>query len=324
MFNLPLVTDLQSLADYTHISPGLLYRLSKYNDKFYKIFQLPKKIGGVRTIFCPSKGMKAVQAWILRNILDKAQVAENATGFRKGMNVLDNAERHKDNRYFLCLDIEDFFPSISYAKVFTIFKSLGYNSHVSHIFSSLCTCQEKLPQGAVTSPALSNIICIRLDHRISGYVGKRNIIYTRYADDMVFSSMSPSRLVGIIKFIVQILKDEGFELNESKTRFLGPRRQRKVTGLIMSDNSIGVGRKKKRILRATIHHLVSGEFVPAEREKIISHVKGWSAYMKSVDLVGLQQLGKYCKHLEQRTPLSSLVVCVANLLSEIGLISNFP
>lgn len=293
----PIVTDLQSLADHVHISPGFLYRLSKYNDKFYKIFKLAKKNGGSRIIFCPSKEMKAVQAWILRNVLGGIKVTDNATGFRKGLNILYNAECHKDNRYFLCLDIEDFFPSISYAKVYTIFKSLGYNSHVSHIFSSLCTCQGKLPQGAVTSPALSNIICIRLDHRISGYVGKRNITYTRYADDMVFSSMSPSRLVGIKKFVTQILKDEGFELNESKTRFLGPRRQRKVTGLVISDESLGVGRKRKRILRASIHHLFVASLSSVEREKLRSHLGGWFAYMNSVDPKGLKQLKNYLTHI---------------------------
>ena len=293
MFGLPLVADLRTLAAYIHLSAGLLYRLSKYNDEFYKSFQLPRKGGGSRDIFCPSKEMKAVQAWILRNILDRIHVTDSATGFRKGINVADNAKRHKDNRYFLCLDIQDFFPSVPYAKVFNVFRTLGYNLHVSHIFASLCTCKGKLPQGAVTSPALSNIVCIRLDHRISGYVGRRNITYTRYADDMVFSSLSPSRLVGIKRFVAQIIREEGFELNESKTRFLGPRRQRKVTGLVISEDSLGVGRKRKRILRATLHRLFAGNLPSDEEEKLRSHLKGWFAYMKSVDPGGLQQLKKY-------------------------------
>jgi len=218
MGGLPVVEGLQDLADYTHLSAGLLYRLSKYNDKFYQSFRLPKKRGGSRVIFCISKEMKAVQAWILRDILDRVHVADSATGFRTGENTLDNARRHKDNRYFLCLDIENFFPSISYAKVYTVFKAIGYDSHVSHILASLCTCEGKLPQGGVTSPALSNIVCIRLDHRISGYAGKRNIAYTRYADDMTFSSLSPGRLVGAKRVVVEILRDEGFTLNEAKTR----------------------------------------------------------------------------------------------------------
>lgn len=297
MFGLPLVENLQSLADYIHLSPGLLYRLSKYHDKFYKSFKLPKKNGGFRIIFCPSKEMKAVQAWILRNILDRIHVADSATGFRTGKNVLDNAKRHKGNRYFLCLDIENFFPSVSYAKVFTVFKAIGYDSHVSHIFASLCTCRGKLPQGAVTSPALSNIICIRLDHRISGYVGKRNVTYTRYADDMTFSSLNHSLLVGIRRVAVEILRSEGFKPNEAKTRFLGPRRQRKVTGLIISDESLGVGKKTKRKLRSAIHRLITANLSNIKRERLRRHISGWLAYMNGVDPKGLRQLKLYARHL---------------------------
>jgi len=299
MSGLPLVGDLHSLADYVHISAGLLYKLSKYNDKFYKSFQLPKKSGGFRTIFCPSKEMKAVQAWILRNILNQIHVADSATGFCKGKNILDNARRHRDNRFFLCMDIENFFPSISYAKVYTVFKTVGYNPHVSHILASICTCKGKLPQGGVTSPYLSNIICMRLDHRVSGYVGKRNVTYTRYADDMVFSSLTSSRLVGIKRFVVEILRQEGFELNKSKTRFLGPRRQRKVTGIVISDESLGVGRKIKRILRAKIHRLVTANLSRNGREKLRRHVSGWISHMNSVDPKGFKQLKLYIKCLSK-------------------------
>jgi retron-type reverse transcriptase len=267
MAGLPLVDDLKDLADYVHLSAGLLYRLSKYNDKFYKSFQLPKKSVGFRIISCPSKDMKAVQAWILRNILDRIHVTDSATGFRTGKNILDNAKYHEGNRYFLCLDIENFFPSIRYAKVYTVFKTIGYTTHISHIFASLCTCRGKLPQGGVTSPALSNIICIRLDHRISGYVGKRNVAYTRYADDMTFSC------------------------------FLGPRRQRKVTGLIISDDSPGVGKKRKRILRATIHRLVTADLSEIERQRLRNHIDGWFAYMNSVDPKGFEQLKTYEERL---------------------------
>lgn len=297
MAGLPLLEGLHDLADHVHLSPGLLYRLSKHNDKFYKSFERPKKSGGFRIIFCPSKEMKAVQAWILRNILERVHVTESATGFRKGTNVLDNAKRHRSNRYFLLLDIENFFPSIPYAKVYTVFQTIGYTSHISHILASLCTCKEKLPQGAVTSPALSNIICIRLDHRISGYVGKRNVTYTRYADDMVFSSLSPSRVAGVKRFVDRILREEGFVLNESKTRILGPRQQRKVTGIVIGDKSLGVGKKRKRILRAVLHRLVTANLSNAERERLGRHINGWFGYMNSVDPRGLKQLKLYGKRL---------------------------
>jgi len=297
MSGFPAIMDLKELSYKIHLSKSFLYLLWKFNNEFYKEIQLPKKGNGFRSIFCPSKEMKAVQAWILRNILDKVQISDSATGFRKGKNVLDNVNLHKNNRFFLCLDIENFFPSIPYAYVYTIFKSIGYNSHVSHILTSLCTCKDILPQGAVTSPALSNIICIRLDKRIRNYVGKFNITYTRYADDLIFSSMSPRILFRIKKLVIEILINEGFELNKSKTRVMGPCSQRKVTGLVISDNSVGIGRKRKKILRATIHHFVKKKLSEAKKEKMRNHINGWFAYLKSVDPKGREQLESYLNRI---------------------------
>jgi len=297
MSGFPVIMDLKELSYKIHLSKSFLFLLWKFNNEFYKEIKLPKKGNGFRSIFCPSKEMKAVQAWILRNILDKVQISDSATGFCKGRNVLDNVNFHKNNRFFLCLDIENFFPSIPYAYVYSIFKSIGYNSHVSHILTSLCTCKEILPQGAVTSPALSNIICIRLDKRIRNYVGKFNITYTRYADDLIFSSMSHRALFRIKKFVIAILRNEGFKLNKSKTRVMGPCSQRKVTGLVISDNSVGIGRKRKRVLRATIHHFVKNELLNAEKEKMRNHINGWFAYLKSVDPKAREQLESYLNRI---------------------------
>jgi RNA-directed DNA polymerase len=300
MFDLPVVKDVGSLSDLVHLSSGLLYRLSRYNNSFYSRFRLKKKGGGNRFIFSPTKEMKAVQAWILRMILDRIQVSESAMGFRKGKNIFHNALCHKGNRYFLCLDIENFFPSIPYSKIYNVFKTIGYDPHVSHIFSALCTCDGILPQGGVTSPSLSNIICNRMDRRIAGYVGKQNITYTRYADDMVFSSINPRRLVGIKRVIAEILISEGFTLNEAKTRFLGPRRQRKVTGLVMSDDSFGIGRIKKRKLRATIHRLVKKKLSQKSKDKLVQQINGWLAFIYGVDRKGFGQIAKYAKNLFKR------------------------
>ncbi len=307
MFGLPEVENLQSLANYVHLSSGLLFRMSKCNNNFYKIFKIPKANGGFRTIYCPSKEMKAIQAWILRNILDQIDVSDSATGFRKDRNILENAKCHQYNQFLLCLDVEDFFPSITYDKVYMVFKTIGYNLHVSHILTSLCTCEGKLPQGAVTSPALSNIVCLRLDHRISGYVGRHNVTYTRYADDITLSSLSRRRLSIIKNVVIKILSDEGFRLNDNKTRFLGPCRQRRVTGLIISDKSLGIGRKKKRILRAKIHRLLTAGLSKDEETSLMHHIKGWFAHLNSVDNIGFEQLKNHANHLCKKHEIENLI-----------------
>ena len=300
MFGLPAVRDVHSLAEVMSLSPGLLYKLSAVNHRFYRRFGVPKKSGGTRIIFNPSREMKAVQAWILRNILDKLQVHQAATAFRRGVGLLQNADPHVRNRYFLCLDMEEFFPSIPYAKVYTVFRSVGYFPHVAHILSCLCTCEGTLPQGAVTSPALSNIICFRLDRRISAFVGRRNITYTRYADDLTFSSMSPNRLAAIMPTIRHIVEDEGFALNKAKTRRMGPRQQCRLTGLVVADGRVGIGRKRKRQIRAAIHHLLTEDMDEQQREQRRAHVQGWLAFMNCVDEPGLRQLHRHYSVLAER------------------------
>jgi RNA-directed DNA polymerase len=300
MFELPVIESVADLADLTCLSPGLLYRLSKYHDKFYRDVDVPKRNGKMRALSCPSARMKAIQAWILRNVLDRVSVSGAAKGFRKGTSILDNVKPHGSGRYFLCLDIEDFFPSIRYPKVYSVFRTIGYKPHVAHILSSLCTHNQKLPQGGVTSPALSNIVCMRMDRRISGYVGKRNVTYTRYADDMTLSGMSPRQLARIEPFIKRVIQEEGFVLNETKTRHLGPRRRREVTGLVVSSASIGIGRNLKRRLRASIHRVLATQTAGDDIAATIRRVNGWLAYLNAVDEPGLRQLRDYTAKLQLR------------------------
>lgn len=300
MFGLPLVESLDSLSEHIGLSRGLLHRLSARSSKFYRRFYLPKKSGGQREILAPSREMKAVQAWILREILEGLPIHEGATGFRAGSNICLNAEPHRSNQYLLCLDIDDFFPSIGYGRVYGVFRRIGFNSHIAHVFSSLCTCEGKLPQGAVTSPALSNIICFPLDRRVSGFTGKRNIAYTRYADDMTLSCMNPNRLVGAKRVVERIITEEGFTLNEAKTRYMGPRQQRRVTGLVIGDGSIGVGKRRKRKLRAAMHRLAARNVPSEQHEAFERHVLGWLAFLQDVDRRGFEQLRAYSARLSKR------------------------
>lgn len=136
---LPILNSLQDLSNRTHLSAGLLYKLSKRNNFYYRVFSIPKSSGEKREIAEPARPMKAIQSWILANILQQLPLLPQVTGFRRGYNILDNASAHQHNRYLLCLDIDDFFPSIKYPTVYTIYRKLGYNEHISHVLTSLCT-----------------------------------------------------------------------------------------------------------------------------------------------------------------------------------------
>ncbi|EOP35269.1 hypothetical protein IKI_05799 [Bacillus toyonensis] len=294
---IPTINNQKDLANHLNLSEYTLYKIINYSDKYYKEINIPKKNEGIRKLACPSKNLKAIQAWILRNILDPLSTNPSATAFKKETNITSNVERHLDNQFFLCLDINNFFGSIPQKNINNFFKTLGYNKHVSLMLTKICTYKGFLPQGGVTSPALSNLINIKLDKRISGYCSKRNIVYSRYADDFTFSSNNPNKLIQSIKTIQKIINDENYELNNKKTRIIRPGNSKKITGLIITDNKkISIGRKQKRILRATMYTLYNNDAL-TQKEKIEmeNHINGWIAYLKGIDYNSHKQLLKWKK-----------------------------
>ncbi len=225
LLGLPAFYGLLGLANLIHIDLGLLTVMAYRSERFYKTYNIPKRSGGERKISQPSKELKAIQAWILRNILDKLSPSEHATAYLSGKNLTDNVSPHNANRYFLSIDLEEFFPSIKRWRVKHIFKLIGYSTVNVEVLSNLCTYFDGLPQGGVTSPALSNLALLKLDRRLSGFTSRRNIVFTRYADDMTFSTNNRSVLINSYQTILLIIQSEGFEVNKKKIRFIGTRSQ---------------------------------------------------------------------------------------------------
>ena len=127
---------------------------------------------------------------------------------------------------------------------------------IAVMFSNICTYNDVLPQGSPCSPKLANLVTWKLDVRIQGFVGKRGITYTRYADDLSFSGLHPLKVVQIIPMIKKIIEDEKFKINLSKTRIAGSARAKIVTGLVLSNDTIGIGTRKYKNVRSKIYHLV--------------------------------------------------------------------
>lgn len=298
LFRFPKVTSISDFSFQTNISEKLLNKMIYSTKNFYHIRKIPKKnTKKMRIINAPNKELKAVQRWLLINILEKIEVEEPAVGFRKGINIKDNAERHKANKYILCMDIEDFFPSIHISWVYSVFKAIGYNSFISNVFARLCTLNEVLPQGASTSPYLSNIVLIRLDRRIMGFAGLNNITYTRYADDLVFSSNSKSYLYKTKNMVRKIISEEGLVVNEKKTRFMNTRNKRIITGLVISNDKekkVSIGRKKMNTLRSLIFH----KYIK-ENEKISqATINGHLNFIKHINEDHYNRLIAYISSIE--------------------------
>lgn len=288
---LPVIEDLGQFSENIRISESTIKKYLLFTEHNYFTYNIRKKSGGTRLIAQPSRELKAIQSWILRNILDKLSSSDASKGFERHTSIYDNAFPHIGSNVLLSLDIDNFFPSIPASKVYGVFYSLGYSKRISSALTSLCTYKGFLPQGSPSSPKLANLVCSKLDSRIQGYAGKKGITFTRYADDITLSCQSIHKIEKTKLFIQTIVREEGFKINKKKTRLSGLRKRKSVTGLIITSNKAGIGRQKYRELRVKIHNLVTG------KECNYSHINGWLSFIYSIDKGMYSKLKLYIKKL---------------------------
>lgn len=306
--NLPVFNSIEDLATAMNVSVGKLRYLAfdrkTSETNHYIHFNLPKKTGGFRKISAPKPDLKAAQAWTLENILTRVKVHEAAHGFLLGKNIVSNAAAHVGAKTIVNFDLENFFPSITYKRVKGVFASLGYSEAVATVLALICTAPETeeieidgkiyfvglgerhLPQGSPASPAISNIIARRLDKSLTKIAESNGFRYTRYADDMTFSTASAdaeiSKLTAQIRFVSE---KQGFKINENKTRILRRGRQQEVTGIVVNDK-ISIDRKTLRKFRAVLHQ---AETVGLENLRwgnspdLIAALKGYANFVFMVD-----------------------------------------
>jgi retron-type reverse transcriptase len=238
----------------------------------YVKFQVPKRSGGMRTLSAPHKTLKAAQRWVYDEIVSRFPLSEAAHGFVPGRGIVTNATPHVGKPVVLNMDLEDFFPSISFYRVRHVFERHGYSGSVATVLALLCTeCPRTtaeyagvryevaagpraLPQGAPTSPGLSNQVARKLDKRLLGIAAKLGVAYTRYADDLTFSG--GEELAGKVGYLMarvrNIARDEGFAVNEKKSRVMRRSAAQTVTGVVVNDKP-SVSRDEVRRLRAILH-----------------------------------------------------------------------
>ncbi len=240
----------------------------------YIRFKIPKKTGGERLISAPMPRLKAAQYWILVNILDKLELHDAAHGFRRDRSIVSNAQPHVGAEVIINLDLKDFFPSISYKRVKGLFQSFGYSEAAATIFGLLCTesqveeveldgktyyvstTDRHLPQGSPASPAITNLLCRRLDRRLTGMAEHLGFVYTRYADDLTFSASGDSlcNICNVLRRTESIVVHEGFAINKQKTRILRKSRQQEVTGVVVNER-LNISNKDLKRFRATLYQI---------------------------------------------------------------------
>lgn len=308
---LPLLNDFDDLVKKLGLSPQLVYCLTRYKSKEkYHTFFIDKKCGAKRKIYAPTLSLKIVQRWILKNILYKIKISQHSYGFvqRKGSPLKQCAEKHKNNLYILKVDLKDFYPSIKRKDVYYIFYNIGYSTEVSNLITNICFAENELPQGAVTSAYIANLVCRKLDMRIAGYCDKKNVIYTRYADDLTFSCDDRGMLKKIYNMVKKIVEDEGFALNDRKTIFMTPKNHKKIVGITVNDGMIKASKKLKRNIRAMLYwQIKNADYTMNDK------IRGYIAYVDSIEQNYREKCVKYLEKLsESRLCLNSVVVKAYN------------
>lgn len=252
---IPPIFEFSHLADLVGIEYATLANITSRPQDFYRTFAIPKRSGGIRKIDTPRPILMQIQRWLLDQIVSKSSVSEQAHGFVVGRSIITNARTHLGCRELLKMDLRDFFPSVTASTVHHIFKDMGYPPNVCRALSRLVTLGACLPQGAPTSPALSNIACVELDSNLNNLALKYDLTYTRYADDLTFSGSSiPSDMTTLV---ANLTSKSGFSTNDKKT-ILSPAGHRKiVTGISISSGELKLPRAYIRNLRQRIHLLIN-------------------------------------------------------------------
>lgn len=231
---------------------------SKNNPKRYIQFQIPKKKKGeFRTITAPNAGLKCIQRCINAILLERFEANPAANGFVPGKSIVDNARAHLGQKYIYNIDLKDFFPSVTIGRVFACLQlqPFSFDKHTASLIADLCCHEGVLPQGAPTSPTLTNIVCSRLDWRLSKLARRYGLRYSRYADDITFSGMSNifHEDGDFVKDLRHFIEKEGFRINEAKTRTNSYYQRQEVTGLTINEKPNVTQRYIKQI-RTMLHN----------------------------------------------------------------------
>lgn len=307
---LPIFKNVEELAALLKVNVSQL-RFLAFNRKVskvshYKRFNLPKKTGGTRKISAPMPFLKQVQYHILEEILYKLEIQDTAYGFVPKRSIVGNAQQHLNKAVVVNMDLKNFFPTITYLRVKGLFESFGYAEKYATILALLCsepdvdavqldgqryyiaTGERFLPQGAPTSPVITNLICRTLDKRLLGAAKKNDFVFSRYADDLTFSAEEHAKenLGKILWIAHRIVKEEGFVMHPDKLRIMHQGRHQEVTGIVVNEK-LNVSRKTLKQFRALLFQIerdgFTGKSWQGRTENLRDVIEGYANFILMVN-----------------------------------------
>lgn len=306
---LPILNNAAELAQAIGITLAELRFLSFHREvsrvHHYRHFCLPKKSGGLRQISAPMPRLKRCQYWILDKLLAHQECHPAAHGFIRQHSILSNARPHINQAVVINLDLKDFFPSTGWRAVRQVFSELGYSAQVSTILALLSTeipvqklkldgveyyaamGERHLPQGAPSSPMITNLLCQSLDKRLQAAAQKLGFVYTRYADDLSFSCAAEAQgAVGKLLWRVRkIIADAGYTLHPDKLRIMRRHQKQEVTGIVVNQKA-NLDSKTLHKFRATLHQIESKGLAGAhwqDAPEVLSAMEGYARYVCMVN-----------------------------------------
>ena len=255
----------------------------------YKTYTIRKRAGGRREISQPTPAVKFIQKWLCRNVFSLFPIHDAAQAYKEGANIGANARIHVKQNYLLKIDFENFFPSIKGNDVRSFvnrsretFKPALNEEDVEVIVRTVCK-DGALTIGAPSSPLISNVLMYDFDRELSHACQRRQVRYSRYADDIVLSTDKPGELAQLLNVIASLLKKPGrplLTINPNKTVFTSRKHLRRITGLVLtSEREVSIGRRAKRRLRSMIFRYSLGQLPAVDA----AYLRGYLAFVNSIE-----------------------------------------
>ena len=292
--DVPVIYNTTHLSTLVGYNKKYLKKASLYPKYFYRDFEITKKNGTKRPISEPLPSLKEIQIWILRNILYKIPVSPFAKAYKPNSGLIENLKFHKNQPKVFTLDLENFFPSISIKSIEKVFLELGYSRMISKLLAKLCARDKTLPQGAPTSPALSNLIFKDADALISSFCVDRKIRYTRYADDLSFSGDFDEK--ELLEKVTEVVENLNLHINVAKTKLMTPNMRQTVTGIVVNEKP-QVAFHKRNDLRQAMHYIKKfgidehREYKEIDQRNYLEHLLGKVNFVLQINPRDLEFIG---------------------------------
>ncbi len=277
------------ISKETGLNEDYLAKVIRTASHHYKFYEIEKRTGGKRKIFHPSKELKFIQRWLIKNLLNFLPIHDSVYSYRKNRNTFQLAKKHKNKNYLLRIDFKDFFPSIKGKDIsFLINKNIDcfpypLSSDDIHIIRLITCKDDSITIGAPSSPIISNSILYNFDKYWDNQCQQKGVTFTRYADDLYFSTSKKNVLEPLLTELTNDLKKRTspkLEINKKKTMFSSRKHQKRVAGLILtSTKEISIGREKKRSIKSLVYKFINNDL---DIDKT-NYLAGYLAYINSVE-----------------------------------------